>query len=128
MSHEGKYHNCFNNGKWLWRKVKNVICHFYILFTGTDSQIFWRGKYGVVLVCEKVFYEQSAFSYFICWVLAVYNGWLGSELNIDSFKHRTCHFCLKLFHIIFLKGQIKHGGNSYYLKASHVLDTMLHIF
>ena len=127
MSHERKYHNCFKDGKWLWRKVKNVICHFYILFTGTDSQIFWWGKYGVFFgVCEKVFYEQSRFSYFICRVLAVYKGWLGFELNIDSFKTH-CYFCLKLLHIIFLKGQIKHGGNSYHLKASHVLDTMLHI-
>jgi len=127
MSHEGKYHNCFNNGKWLWRKVKNVIYHFYILFTGTDSQIFWQGKYGVFLVCEKMFYEQSTFSYFICWVLAVYNGWLGSELNIDSFKTQDLSFLSKTIPYNFLKGQIKRGGNSYYLKASHVLDTMLHI-
>lgn len=37
------------------------------------------------------------------------------KLNIDkALKDVTSHFDLKLFHLFFLNGQIKHGDNSYH--------------
>lgn len=87
-------------------------------FDGENMVFFW-------CVWESVLWTVQVFLFYLPGIGSL-KGWLGSELNIDSFKTH-CHFSLKLLHIIFLKGQIKHGGNSYHLKASHVLDTMLHI-